>query len=118
MVSVLLLQISYIVAFYKFHIKHDEYTPSDTFGVKAELIRYCRDGGWIPAACYGILAVAAEVLSWVTLRNPVTFIGVLNMPIMMLDLPVLRAVLAYAFTLFAYYGLLLYRRYHKWKGNV
>ena len=113
-----LLQISYIICIWWFHIRRDPYAPTETFALKNELRRYMREGGWLPAVVYGILAILSEVLRWFVPQNPITFIGVLNMPLMVIDVPVFGTVIAYTCTVLPFYALTLYVRKQKWKGDL
>lgn len=101
----IVMMVLYAVFFYRLRmykrlVMYEEH--ADRFEPKKELLAYIRDEGRIMLALYGIAAAVAEISCWVIPvgeRNPVVFTSHFFMgPWMALDVPVLRAVIAFAYS--------------------
>lgn len=101
----IVMMVMYAVFFYRLRmykrlVMYEEH--ADRFEPKKELLAYIRDEGRIMLALYGIAAAVAEISCWmipVDARNPIVFATHFFMgPWMALDVPVLRAVIAFAYS--------------------
>ena len=99
------MMVMYAVFFYRFRmykrlVMYEEHP--DRFEPKKELLAYIRTEGKIMFLLYGFSAAVAEVSCWMIpadTRNPIAFAAQFFMgPWMALDIPVLRAVIAFVYS--------------------
>ena len=115
-IAMLLIQIAYLISVYYFYIRHeakDYYVWDGRSGAWQILFGYLKSEGWMLAAVYAAVAVAAEITKTVmpeAIGNPIVFICVLNMPLSGVGIPILRAVIGYAVSVGAIFALTVIAR--------
>lgn len=118
------MMVMYAVFFYLYRIKkrlvtYTEHT--DRFAPKPELIAYIRAEGKIMFVLYGIAVIVTEISRWVIpgdARNPIVLVSHFFMgPWMGMNVPVLRAIIAFAYSsaLVCLLAVLRSRRIHQEK---
>ena len=118
------MMVMYAVFFYLYRFKKRLVTyteQTDQFALKPELLAYVRTEGKIMFILYGIAAAVTEISRWIIpgdARNPVLLVSHFFMgPWMALNVPVLRAVVAFVYSsaLVCLLAVLRSRRIHQEK---